>query len=183
MADFPTFAAPTKIQVGQGLFNGIGGAVNDLFSSESAAEGLRLRSRGNLAEAGLYDESARLSRLNEEFTRQSTEIQQVQTERNIMQTIGKQQSDVAGSGFAASGTALDLLRSSAQQGALTHQLLGQQGLITEAGQEQQAHSYDVMAGVARDTASTLDNQADNTETAGMVGAGFKAAGALASLFV
>jgi hypothetical protein len=47
-------------------------------------------------------------------------------------TLGGQEADVAGAGFSEGGSALDLLRSSASQGALTHAVLGQQGLITEA---------------------------------------------------
>jgi hypothetical protein len=40
---------------------------------------------------------------------------------------------VAGDGFAASGSALDILRSSAAQGAIAKAVTGYQGLITEAG--------------------------------------------------
>jgi hypothetical protein len=40
---------------------------------------------------------------------------------------------VAGDGFAASGGALDILRSSAAQGTIAKAVTGYQGLITEAG--------------------------------------------------
>jgi hypothetical protein len=43
------------------------------------------------------------------------------------------QASTAGSGFQASGSSLDILRDSASQGAIAHAVLGQQGLITEAG--------------------------------------------------
>lgn len=167
---------------GQSTIGGIGGAVQDIFASQAQASGLRLRSRGNLAEAELYDESGRLAKLNEEYTKQSTEIQNVQAERNILQTIGAQQAEVGAAGLASSGSALDLLRSSAQQGALTHQIITQQGAITEAGYEEQARAYSIMAGAARDAATTQDEMADKTETAGWIGAGFKAAASIASLF-
>jgi hypothetical protein len=60
-----------------------------------------------------------------------------------------------------SGSSLDLMRDSASQGALTHAVLGQQGLITEAGYAEQATSYEMMsqaaqqAGFAEGNASTF----------------------------
>ena len=57
--------------------------------------------------------------------------------------------DIAGAGLGQTGSALDILRESASQGALTHAVLGQQGLITEAGYEEQATSYKNMAQAAQ----------------------------------
>ena len=70
------------------------------------------------------------------------------TDRAIEKTIGGQQAEVAASGFGAAGSALDLLRDSAAQGALHKAVLAQQGLITEAGYEEQAKSYNLQAEAA-----------------------------------
>jgi hypothetical protein len=77
----------------------------------------------------------------------------MQQERQNTIQIGGQQAAVAGAGFAASGSALDILADSARQGALAHAALGQQGLITEAGYQEQAQSYTTMATAARTAAA------------------------------
>jgi hypothetical protein len=66
------------------------------------------------------------------------------------------------------------MRSNAQQGALNKQVLAQQGLITEAGYEEQQQSYELMAQAA-------DVSAEAAKTAGigaLVGGGLKFAAAL-----
>src|SRR5262245_21292843 len=127
-----------------GTFDKIGGAVNDIFSSQFAAKGLQIKAEGTLAEAAAYDKASALARLNEQFAGQSTALQQMQLQREITMNLGGQQAAVAASGFESSGSALDLLSDSAKQGALTKAVAQQQGLITEAGYKEQAESYDLM---------------------------------------
>lgn len=166
---------------GSSTFSGIGGAVSDLFSSEATASGLRLKATGNRVEAGNYDLAATLARQNEQFTEQSTAVKEVMATRQIQMGAGSTEADIAGAGFSNSGSALDLLRSGAQQGALQKQILGQQGLITEAGYREQASAFDNLASYARYAATVEDDQAGKSERAGMIGAVFKGAAALASL--
>jgi hypothetical protein len=78
----------------------------------------------------------------------STAIKESQADRNLYQALGQTKADVASAGFAQSGSALDLLRESASQGAMTKAVLGEQGLITEAGYQEQAQSYSDMAAAA-----------------------------------
>lgn len=154
-------------------FADAGGAVSDLFSAFGAqksadlsAEGLKLKAQGDLAEAGQYDLASTLAKQNEQFTEQSTAIQQAQQQRSTTMQIGGQQAAVAGAGFAESGSALDILADSARQGALAKATLGQQGLITEAGYNEQAQSYTMMAATARTTAAGEEDIASKTEDAG-----------------
>jgi hypothetical protein len=159
---------------GAGTINSIGGAVSDLFAADahrSKAQGLRI-------EAGNYDRSAAFSEQSARFTETSTEIKQAQLDRDIYKTLGGQAADVAGSGFAASGTALDLLRDSASQGALTKAVGSLQGLITEEGYEVQAKNYTAMGEAARLAANAEDDAADGA----MWSAGFKGAAAITSIF-
>lgn len=172
-------------------FSDIGGAASDLFaglgasakgklqadglrlqasgtrisaqSTRLSAEGLRTKAQGDLAEAGNYDLAAALARDNEAYTEQSTRVQQAQLDRQVTQAIGGQQAGVAGAGFAASGSALDLLRDSASQGALARGVLGQQGAITEAGFEEQAKSFDTMSATGRATAASEFDIAGKTD--------------------
>jgi hypothetical protein len=113
------------------------------------AQGMRIKSQGDIAEAENYDLAAALARKNEAYAARSTEIQQSQLDRKITLTIGGQKADVAGAGFKESGSAIYLLRDSAQQGALAKQVLAEQGEITEAGYEEQAKSFDTMSAAAR----------------------------------
>ncbi len=85
---------------------------------------------------------------------------------------------MAASGFASSGSALDLLRDSAAQGAMTKAVLGQQGLIEEAGYEEQAKSYQLMSSAAN-MAATADEKA---ATGMYFSAAIKAVAAVASMF-
>src|SRR5690348_2867807 len=132
---------------GMNFFSGISGAVSDIFGGEDKsggmhlqaagmrinAEGMRLTASGDRTEAQNYDLATTLAKQNDEFEKQSVAIKQTQAQRQIYLGIGATQADVAGSGFAARGSALDLMREGAQQGALTKQVIGEQGLITEAG--------------------------------------------------
>jgi hypothetical protein len=127
--------------VGTGLTD-IGGAVADLFAAQ-----------GDKSEATNYTAAAGLADQNAQYTMLSTGIKNMQADREIYQTIGKESADVAASGFSSGGSAGDLLRSSASQGALTHATLSEQGLIQEQGYEEQASSYRNMAEAANSAAT------------------------------
>lgn len=174
---------------GASTISDIGGAVSDLFASSadrSKAQGLRLKAQGDAIEGQDYDLAASLAGQNEKFTETSTAIKQAQNDRAIYQTIGGQQADIAGSGFAASGSALDLLRDSASQGALTKAVAGQQGLITEAGYTEQQQSYQNLskaAGLAVQQDNLAANAADNAAAGADITSAIKGVAAIATLFV
>lgn len=144
-------------------FSAAGGAVSDLFS----AKALKTKAQGSRMEAEQYDLSAQFALQNKQFTQMSTDIKLAQTQREITKALGQTSADVAASGFAASGSALDLLRDSAAQGALTKSVASFQGEIEEAGYEQQAKSYQMMATAARMAADADEKAASG---AGITGA-------------
>lgn len=172
-------------------FSNLGGAVSDLFaglgasakgklqadglrltaagtrisaqSTRLSAESLRTKARGDIAEADNYDLAADLAQKNQEYTATSTRIQQAQLDRSVTQTIGGQRASVAAAGFASSGSALDIMRDSASQGALARGVLGQQGAITEAGFAEQAKSFQTMSAAGRATAASEFGIADKTD--------------------
>ena len=129
---------------GNATFSDIGTAVSDIF----AAQGDELKAKGAAFEQQSYVQAAALAQQNEQFTAMSTAIKQSQADRNLYGALGQTRADVAGAGFAESGSALDILRESASQGAMTKAVLGEQGLITEAGYQEQAQSYTDMANAA-----------------------------------
>lgn len=124
--------------ISQAGFADLGGAVKDLFGGI-----------GEFASAKGYTAAAGFATQNAEIEAQSTKIQETQAQRKIYQTLGGQKTDVAGAGLSASGSALDVMRSSAEQGSLTKQLIANQGAINVAGYEEEASNYNAMASAAK----------------------------------
>jgi murein L,D-transpeptidase YcbB/YkuD len=196
---------------GNATLSDISGGVSDIFGGIAAntqaglrakglnlnAEGLRMRARGDLAEASNYGLASTLADQNAQFTQTSTAIKLAQQDRQAYQALGATQADVAASGFENSGSSLDLMRDSASQASLTRAVMGQQGLITEAGYKEQAQSYTTMqqASTAAATdemtmATETDQLANETRDAGKQAGIFsdisgvlKGAAAIATLFV
>ena len=129
--------AGTAIGGGQGVggmnFSMLGSGVNDFFQAAGAGH-----------EATSYAMAATLASQEAEFTKESTAVQNAQASRQVMMTIGTQKAGVGATGFTQSGSALQLLRSSAQQAALGHQMITLQGGINEAAYKEQAQAYTQM---------------------------------------
>lgn len=143
-----------------GGFEDLGSAVTDLFSAQ-----------GSKQAGAAYGKAATIAEQNELLTQRSTAIQEQQEQRTITQALGTEQAGVSGVGFTSGGSALDLLRSSAQQGALSKQLIANQGEITAQGFAQQAAAY------------TGQEQAAQTAAKGQAGGGILGAVAgIAKLF-
>lgn len=160
--------------LGAGTITSAGGAVSDLF----AADAHRAKAAGLQIEAKDYDLAAGFADQNEKFTETSTSIKQAQIDRDNYKTLGGQQADVAGAGFAASGSALDLMRDSSAQGALTKAVGEQQGLITEKGYKVQSETYTNMGDAARMAADAENNAATGSTISSVI----HGAAAIGSLF-
>jgi hypothetical protein len=134
--------------ISSSTFTDLGAATSDIFAGFAAGDKIK----GDELEQQNYTEAAAFAEQNEQFTAMSTGIKEAQQNREITQSIGKTQAEVAGAGFAQSGSALDILRSSAQQGSIAKAVTSEQGQITEAGYAEQAQSYTNMAAAAGDAA-------------------------------
>jgi hypothetical protein len=145
-------------------FSDFGGAVSDLF----AASADRTKAQGLRIEGQEYTLAAGLATQNAQYTQVSTDIKEFQAQRNIFQTLGKQQADVASSGFEEAGSALDLLRDSASEGALHTAVIGAQGQIEQAGYEEQAASYTLMSQAASMAATAADKAAQGATDAAII---------------
>ncbi len=119
-------------------FGDIGGAVSDIFGAVGAG-----------ASAKAYKTAAGIDLQNAQLAKESAAIQEVQTQRQVLLTTGAQQAQVGGAGFASSGSSLDLLRSSQQQGALATSLIKTQGAINVNNFEEQAAANTGMANAAK----------------------------------
>jgi hypothetical protein len=159
----------------------VGSGVSDIFASEGA----QYKAEGELFEEKNYDLASQLATQNEQFTQQSTAIKEGQADRQLYMSLGKTSANVAGAGLASSGSALDILRSSAQEGATTRAVIGQQGLITEAGYQEQAASYTNLASAANVAVQADEEAAKGDSIAADINfaaAGMKAIAGVGSLF-
>jgi len=159
---------------GTGTINSIGGAVGDLF----AAEGYRSKAKGLQFEKANYTAAAGMADKNAEFTELSTGIKLAQLDRSIFKSLGQTTADVAGAGFASSGSALDILADSASQGSLTKSVTQQQGIIDAENYKVQAQSYRNMA----QAADVAIDAANNAALGSTISGAFKGAAAIFSLF-
>lgn len=103
---------------------------------------------GSLFEASGYAQAASIAKQNAAITKLSTDIQQTQTARQAFQVMGSQQANVASAGFSEGGSALDLLKSSAQQASLQKGLVAYQGLINQNAWLEKAAADQGMANAA-----------------------------------
>src|ERR1700730_1807858 len=101
-----------------------GAAVGDIF----AGFGALAKAQGDIFEQQNYLLASKYALQEAAFTKTSTAIQEMQQTREITKALGQTQADEAGAGFATSGSAMDILRESASQGALTKAVAGEQGL-------------------------------------------------------
>lgn len=159
--------------LGASTFSNIGGGISDLF----AADADRAKAQGDRIEAQNYDLASKYALQEADYTKESTAIQGMQAERQTYSSMSQTKADIAGGGFAASGSGLDILAQSASQGAIQQAVIQRQGLITEQGYEEQSQSYLNMESAANLAASAEDKAAQGAE----IGAGFKFAAAIASL--
>ena len=173
---------------GAGTISSIGGAVQDIFGADAhglKADGLRLKAKGLELESQNYRDAAGFATQNAEFTRISTGIKMAQLDRENYKALGGITADVAGAGFAASGSALDVLRDSASQGALMKQVAGTQGLIQEEGYQVQSRNYLNMSKAADFAAQAEEKAAqaeDSAADASKWSAAFKGLSAVTSIF-
>jgi hypothetical protein len=78
----------------------IGAGVSDIFQGFAAGT----KAKGDILEAQAYDKAAQLALQNEQFTKQSTAIQEAQANRELLLSTGRTQAEVAGAGFARVGS-------------------------------------------------------------------------------
>lgn len=116
-------------------------ALSDAIGSFASAAGSLLSAQGSDASAEAFKKASDIASQDERIQKESTAIQQLQQQRQIIKTLGGQRAEVAGAGFAESGSSLALMASSAQQGAMTVALTGIQGQILANGYAQQAAAY------------------------------------------
>lgn len=167
--------------LGAATFSDAGGAASSIFSGITSDLSAQVTATGDIAEAQSYDLAAQLAGENEQLTKTQTAVKEQQTAREVYQTIGSQTAGVAAGGFAESGSALDLLRNSAGQGALSQALVGEQGQMTENSYAEQQQSYQIMASALQNEASQESSLGGLSAIFGGATGALKGAAAIATL--
>jgi hypothetical protein len=135
------------------ILSDTGTAISDLYAASGASDA-----------ATSYAEAARIARENAAISRAATATRNMQIERGNIRILGEQAADIGGAGFAASGTALDLMRASHQEGEITRVVNEEQGAIQANAYEEQALQFASMEASANASAKGL-------RIAGMISAG------------
>ncbi len=117
-----------------------------------------------LSKKTIQNNISKIRQQNAQLTAASTRIQAVQTARTVAQSLGTTEADVAGAGFTQSGSALDILASSAQQGALAKSLVNIQGAINE-----NAYAAEAGANLAKAKAAKEANTAGTVSAIASIG--------------
>lgn len=110
----------------------------DTATQTAAAEAQDLTAKGYTEEASSYQTAADLATRNSQLEQLSGDIQAIQSQRDLYQTVGAQKAAIAGAGFKQSGSAVYQVRDSLQQGYLQAQLDATQTGINVSGYLEEA---------------------------------------------
>ncbi len=145
---------------------GESGLINALYGEEAAGvqaageqTALGTEAAGTQAEAAQYGIAGAISGENAQIAELSGQMQQYQNTRQLMMTLGTQAADISGAGFQESGTALNLARSSLQQGLLQNQVIGINANLQAGGYLEAAAATQAEQQAAQTTAATEQQQA------------------------
>lgn len=154
---------PLLLQSSVGQLLGFQGQADEYAA---AAEGSRLNATGAGIEAAAYGTAAGIATGNEQSEAIAESVRQIQIMRNVNQTVGGISASVAANGFQQSGSALDIMRSSYQQGALEQQISGLQSEQTQRGYLSQAAAANGEMGAATARQLAALSLADAQDKAG-----------------
>lgn len=139
------------------LFGLEGQASEELAASQS--EGII--AGGDIAEAGAYGTAGAIATANSRLALVGGDIEQAQEAIKLGNTIGSQRAAVSAGGFANSGTALNLLRSSVQQGHIQQQITGVNAQLQSGGFMEQAEAAAAEGSAATAAAASQQTLAAN----------------------
>ena len=150
----------TDMAITPAFASDIGGAVSDIFSAIGSGKA-----------ATTYKQAQQMELQNVQYEKENVMLQEAQEQRKIELGIGREKAQVSGAGFTAGGSALDLLRMSQEQGAITKAAIGVEGQIQENAYAAQASAYGAQASAA-----------STAQKGGFFGALLQGASAIFSLF-
>lgn len=152
-------ANPSLLVAESGLVSALYGEDATAIQAAGQQAALTTEAAGTTAEAGEYGQAAAGATNNAQIATLSGQLQQYQNTRTLMNTLGTQAADVSGAGFQNSGTALNLARSSLQQGVLQNQVIGMNAELESGGYLEQASASQAEQQGALTAAATETSQA------------------------
>src|SRR5712691_2630277 len=164
----------------KGTVSDILGLQSTAATDKAAAAAATTQAAGYTAEAGAYGNAADIATQNAIIANVAGDIKSYQQQRAVTMTLGEQQAQTAAAGFGASGSSLDILLSSLQQGYLTQQLTATQTSLTAGGYLEEAAASQAEKEAAKATAAAATATSASYTTAGSL-ATANAAAATAAL--
>lgn len=137
--------SPSSALLSGSQANQVGGIVGDFGN----AIGDFMAIGSDNAAAGAYNRAANIAGANANIEVGSGVVQEFQQRMALAKVFGQQGAATAANGFTDSGSALDIARSSAQQGALAQTLIKNQTEINQSAYLQQQNSDLSMAAAAK----------------------------------
>lgn len=157
------------------LFSGLGSAVGDIFGGaaafstasgyKSAADAYMGSSKLYQEQAGLYDQMGVLSGQSAGIAGVSDRLTQLQTQRGITKVLGGQRSDIGAANLMESGSALDVIRDSTQQGHLQMAVARANGQLEQQGYKEEALSYQAQGKASLAASAAAVGQAGQAQAA------------------
>jgi hypothetical protein len=156
-------------QIGQA----IGGAVTDI----GQYIGANYTIAGEEAAAKGFQTAAQIALENSQEAEAAGKLQQIQTQRQVYMTAGAGVASAAGNGLKIEGSAMNIMKSTAAQGAVAGQLIGTQTQINVNGYMQQMAADTAEMQQAQDAA----NAAKSSKTFDLIGAGIQGVTAISEI--
>lgn len=106
------------------------GMRGELVKNKGIVEAQDAAVKGAKAEIEAYTAAGGIATENARLVEEAGKIQQLQQERALNMSLGTTRAELAGAGLSASGSALDILKSSVRQGYLQQQITATQTALT-----------------------------------------------------
>lgn len=129
----PAASSPQETSLLTSITGDIGTLKGLAATNAANATGATTQAAGYSREAEAYDTVGGIADENAKIEGISGNIKQLQLNRGIQRTLGAQRASVAAAGFASSGSSLDIMKSSIQEGYLADQLIRTQSSVTQGG--------------------------------------------------
>jgi len=175
-----------KWSAGLGAAADLVGAAGSFLGGQANSAALQASAEGYRKEAQGFRDAANLEGFNIAYAGASGQLQDFAAARQIYKSESGTRADVAGAGFSGQGSAGDILRESAQQGAMQRSIIGTQTAINENTYKIQQTAYNAEADQADAAASAAEAQASAASTGGImdaIGGVLKAGAAIAPFFL
>lgn len=171
----PKPAAETKASTNLSLVgssvSGILGLQSDEVQRRANAEAQGITAEGYQAEIDAYGKASGIAEGNAGVAQIASDVKALQADREMQRSMGTARANAAGQGVGTeSGSSVDIMRMSMQEGFLNQQLIQLEGAIDVSGYHQQAAAYQASSAAAKAARDSARATADAYTTSADVAA-------------